>query len=62
MIYKYDVYLGTRWKTGKVAAASVEAAAAFIKKTHQIEERNTTIVLWEDCEELDEIKISDLKA
>ena len=52
MFYKYYIYLGVFWKSGRVNADSVEKAATTLKNVFPAE-KDTTIVLWEDCEEFD---------
>jgi len=50
MLHRYYLYINEIWRTGKVISDTVEDAAKLIKRLHQIESKESTIILFEDGE------------
>ena len=54
MFYRYYLYVNEIWRTGKVVSDTVEDAAKFIKRLHQIESKENTIIIFDENDENEE--------
>jgi len=50
-MYTYKIFYDNKWKEGRVEAPSLELAASYVRKIHQLKDKENTIVLNEEKED-----------